>query len=140
MHLRFAEPQDHLPGAFGAQNLTQPENEIGLTHLGILQCAPGQVHFIVSTISFQQFHMWVIENLVIDCQQGTIMDTSCCHNNLISGITMKFTGKLGGFNGNLGCEIKKLNARISESRIHPLIDGAVKGEFVDFDKFGNFPA
>ncbi len=62
------------------------------------------------------------------------MDAGSCHNDLICRITMKFSGKLSGFNRNLRREVEQPDARITEGCIHPLINRAMKRQLPDFDQ------
>jgi hypothetical protein len=84
--------------------------------------------------------MRIIENFIVDGQQWAVMNTSSGDNDLIGWITMKLTGKLGGLDRYPRRQFKQLNTRITESRVHPFVNRAVKGKSIYFHKLGNFPA
>lgn len=87
-----------------------------------------------------QLNVWVSQNFGIQGKYWHIKNSGSRNNNLISWIPVKLTGKLGGFDANLGRKLQKSNSRIRKSLLKPFGNRAGKSESITLDQLGNFPA
>jgi hypothetical protein len=83
--------------------------------------------------------MWIRAYQSVETDQRTIEYSRSGDDNLIGGIAVKKPRKFSRFHGDFGREWKQLNAGVSQSPVHPSIQGDRESPFPILDELGHFP-